>query len=480
MRVVSAAAILGLAAFALLPADAWAQTAPPPPVAGSDAAAQAPADDFWTRNNLLGDMGGLRTTLDEHGVTLNLQETSEVFGNVTGGLRRGAAYDGLTQMGLVVDTGKAIGWEGGTFNASALQIHGRNFSAEKLLNLQTVSGFAGSRATRLWELWYQQAFLDGAADVKLGQQSLDQEFIVSQYSGLFVNTMMGWPMVPSADLYAGGPAYPLSSLGVRLRGHPSDPVTVLAGVFDDNPPGGPFNNDSQLRGAEKSGTKFNLGTGALVIAEIQYAVNQPPPSGQDTAEPPQGLAATYKLGAWYDSGAFPDQRFDDTGRSLADPASDGQPQLRRHNFSVYGVVDQMIWRPDPKGQRSIGVFARVMGAPADRNLISFSANAGVDLKAPFEGRDDDTVGLGYGVAKVSGRASDLDRDTVFFTQTARPIRSSEHFVELTYQLILTPWWMFQPDFQYVFNPGGGIPNPENASARIGNEAIFGLRTNITF
>ena len=48
-----------------------------------------------------------------------------------------------------------------------------------------------------------------------------------------------------------------------------------------------------------------------------------------------------------------------------------------------------------------------MGAPGDRNLINFSVNAGVTLKAPFEGRDDDTVGLGFGIAQVSGGAARL-------------------------------------------------------------------------
>ena len=40
--------------------------------------------------------------------------------------------------------------------------------------------------------------------------------MVSQNALLFVNTMFGWPMVPSADLPGGGPAYPLSALGVRV------------------------------------------------------------------------------------------------------------------------------------------------------------------------------------------------------------------------------------------------------------------------
>jgi porin len=104
--------------------------------------------------------------------------------------------------------------------------------------------------------------------VKIGQQSLDQEFMTSQYSGLFLNTMMGWPMLPSADLYAGGPAYPLSSLGIRLRTQLGNGFTALGGVFQDNPQGGPFNADSQLLGSTRWGGNFNLRTGTLFIAEV--------------------------------------------------------------------------------------------------------------------------------------------------------------------------------------------------------------------
>ena len=81
---------------------------------------------------------------------------------------------------------RAFGWYGGTFNVSALQIHGRNLSADNLLTLQTASGIEADRATRLWELWYQQKFLEeDRLDIKIGQQSLDQEFMVSQNALLF-------------------------------------------------------------------------------------------------------------------------------------------------------------------------------------------------------------------------------------------------------------------------------------------------------
>jgi porin len=395
-------------------------------------------------------------------------------------VQRGAAYDGVTLLSVGLDTQRAFGWDGGTFNVSAWNIRGRNIATDNLLNLQTPSGILAADTTRFWEIWYQQSFLDGRFDVKVGQQSLDQEFMTSQSAALFVNTAMGWPVLPSSDLYAGGPAYPLSSLGVRLRGRPTSSITALLGVFQDNPPGGPFNDDGQLRGSTRWGGNFNLRTGALVIGEIQYALNQPATGDMAYGTTPSGLPGTYKLGFWYDSGPFPDQRFDTAGLPLAAASSTGANALLWNNFSIYAVADQMVWRPSEEGPRSINLFARVMGAPGDRNLVNFSVNAGVTLKAPIEGRDDDTIGIGVGIARISNSARAFDKDVAFFSGVPLPVRSAETFIELTYQINVAPWWQVQPDFQYVFNPSGGIVNPNDPTKRIGNEAIFGLRNTITF
>ncbi|MBV9654704.1 MAG: carbohydrate porin [Acetobacteraceae bacterium] len=433
-----------------------------------------------SRSNLLGDIYGLRSFLGNYGISLGLTNSIELFGNVSGGIRRGASGNGLTQFGLGIDTQQAFGWEGGTFNVSGFWIYGGNFSSRFLGTLQTNSGILASPTVRLWEIWYQQVLADGRLDLKIGQQSLDQEFMTSQGSSLFINTMMGWPLVPSDDLYAGGPAYPLSSLGLRLRAQPTGSITALAGVFQDNPPGGPFYEDGQRRGASRAGINFNLRTGALFIAEVQYALNQPSEGLLESAPTARSLPGTYKLGAWFDTANFPDQRFDDTGLSLADPNSTGNPRLHRHNFSVYAVADQTIWRPDGDGPQAVSVFARPMFAPTDQNLIDFSINAGVTLKAPLPDRDNDTFGIGFGVGNVSRRASDRDRDTAFFTGAYTPVRGAETFVEITYQYQIAPWWQVQPDFQYFWMPGGGVANTADPSRRIGNAAIFGVRTNVTF
>lgn len=455
--------------------------APAQPSSAPDASEAAKKDEappaptgFWDRSTLFGDMGGLRPWLGGHGVTLGLTEASEYLNNLSGGVRRGGAYTGLTTAVLGVDMEKAFGLTGGSFNVSALQIHGTSLSQRNLLNLQTASGIEANAETRLWELWYQQSLLDGKVDVKVGQQSLDQEFMVSQNASTFLNATFGWPVLPSADMPAGGPAYPLSSLGVRLRAKPTDTVTVLAGVFDGNPAGGDVGDPQKLN---SHGTNFNLHNGALFIGEVQYAINQPPSSPSDAK--PAGLPGTYKLGFWYNTQNFADQQLDNTGLSLANPASTGIARNHRGDYGFYAVADQMVWRPSADSPQSIGVFARVMGAPGDRNLVDLAVNAGVTLKAPFKGRDNDVVGLAVAYAKIGSHAQGLASDQARFTP-GYPSRNAETLVEATYQYQVTPWWQLQADFQYVFRPAGGIPNPETPSKRIGDEAIVGVRTTITF
>ncbi|CAN7678885.1 carbohydrate porin [Trinickia sp. LjRoot230] len=456
LRRCAASVALACASFATTQVHAADATPASDSAAASASASPSAVDQpktLWTRDTLLGDMGGLRPWLGNYGVTLNLVETSEYLANLRGGLKRGGTYDGVTTMTLGVDTDKAFGLKGGQFNISALQIHGRHLSQHNLGTLNTASGIEAQDTTRLWELWYQQSLLNERVDVKVGQQAIDQEFMTSQYASTFIGTMFGWPGVPSYDMPSGGPAYPLAALGVRVRGRITPSLTAMAGVFDGDPLG---NNPDNLRG-----TNFNLHNGALYIGELQYAINQPAEgdSAPGSAKP-SGLPGTYKLGVWYNNERFADQRSDTSGQHLG-------------NYSFYAVADQMVWRPDPGGARSVGVFARVMAAPGDRNLASVSANVGVVMKAPFAGRDNDSVGLGLAYIKVGSHARAFDIDQGYVP------RGSETALEATYQYQVAPWWVVQGDLQYTFNAGAG-QNPNVPTQALRNTFVVGVRTNITF
>ncbi|HEY6579409.1 MAG TPA: carbohydrate porin [Rhizomicrobium sp.] len=424
---------------------------------------------------LLGDMWGLRTLLSRYGLSLGLSETSEVFGNVTGGVRQGFEYDGLTQLVLQLDTQRALGWHGGSFGVSALLIHGRNLSADNLDTLQTASGIEGDRGARLWELWFQQKFLDeDRLDVKLGQQSLDQEFMTSQNAGYFINTMFGWPMVPSADLPGGGPAYPLSALGFRARWRPLNAWTLLAGAFNGSPVANAFGDPQQ---ENASGASFPLNRGVLAIAELQFAYPALGSMVFGGQSPP--LPRVVKLGFWYDSERFPDREIATNGVSLAAPASSGTPRPLTGDWSVYAVADQMLWQAPDEADRTLNLFVRAMGTPQeDRNLVDFSLNAGLALHEPILHRDDDTFGIAMGFAHIGTSAAQLDADTANFSHVFFPVRSGETFIEATYQYQVAPWCQVQPDFQYVFNPGAGVLDPHAPGQTIKDEAVFGVRTNI--
>jgi porin len=439
----------------------------------ADLAIQAQPSNFltgiWNRQTLFGDMGGIRPWLGKYGATLTITETSEYLANLRGGLKTGGTYDGLTTATLSVDTSKALGIPGGTFNVSGLNIHGRNLSQYNLGTLNTASGIEAQDTTRLWELWYQQSFLDKRIDVKVGQQSIDQEFIGSPSAALFANTMFGWPALPSYDMPNGGPAYPLADLGVRVRGQITPSVTALVGVFDGDPLG---NNPNNL-----SGTNFNLHNGALYIGELQYALNQPAEGQMDTG-PSNALPGVYKLGVWYNNERFADTFVDDAGQPLPTSAT-GNPQQHRGNYSFYAVADQMVWRPDPTGAKSLNVFARVMGAPGDRNLVSFAANLGVVLKGPFDGRDSDSVGLALTYIKVGNHITDLDQYSAALAGTPYGVRTSETALEATYQYQVNPWLQLQADAQYTFNAGAG-QNPSDPTQPLRNTFVVGMRANITF
>ena len=465
------AGCIGLAYPALgdeqpMPGASTASGATPP---GNKDAGDKPswAGDLATRSNLFGAIGGIRPLFDRVGVSFGFSETTEVLGNPTGGVKRGAIVEGLTQMSIGVDLAKALGLPGGLFNVSALQIHGRGLS-ENVGALDVISSIEADPATRLNELWFQQSVFDDRLDIKIGQQSADLEFITSEYEDLFINSGFGWPTLPAADLPSGGPAYPLPTPGIRLRAKPNDSIIALLGLFNGSPaglrPGDPQVNDP-------SGTDFDVSSGYFLIGEAQYLVNR----GKDS----KGLPATYKIGAWYNSNSVKDPFFTNGATVPAEGPFAVTGGSRHGDWSAYGTFDQLVVRPSGGEDGGLGITARAMGAPGDRNLVDVFAQGGVTYKGAFD-RPGDTMGIGVERARISSRARAGDVATAEVLGTFYPLRSKETVIEATYQAQIAPWWQVQPDVQYVLSPGGGLPDPNHPGHRIGAALVLGARSVVTF
>ena len=114
-----------------------------------------------------------------------------MFGNLSGGVQQGSGTEGLTTVTLQMDTEKAFGLNGGTLNVSGLQVYGGQLNDDDLLVLQTLSDIDAPEGVRLWELWYQQKFGD-KFDVKVGEQSLDEEFTIAPTANS--SSLTGYPV----------------------------------------------------------------------------------------------------------------------------------------------------------------------------------------------------------------------------------------------------------------------------------------------
>jgi hypothetical protein len=64
--------------------------------------------------------------------------------------------------------------------------------------------------------------------------------------------------------------------------------------------------------------------------------------------------------------------------SLASPVSSGEPLLLSGDVGGWMVFEQKLYRVPRSDDRGIGIFARISGAPADRNLIDRYADAGTN------------------------------------------------------------------------------------------------------
>jgi len=179
----------------------------------------------YSDTTLTGAWGGLRDRLRNHGVTFTMTQTSDVLGNINGGLRTGAAYDGVFQLEGDFDMDGLVGWSGANVHISGYAIQGQGLSRD-IGNLLTVTSVEAEPGFRLGEAYVSQSFSNDTITLKLGQILADQNFAISPTAGLFVNSTFGWPGIFAEDLPGGGPAYPFAVPGAQLIVKPDNAWTV--------------------------------------------------------------------------------------------------------------------------------------------------------------------------------------------------------------------------------------------------------------
>jgi len=393
-------------------------------------------------------------------VMLAVSYYGDALGDVSGGVSPGWAYEGRLGLILDVDLGQTVGWKGARLHASLHQIHGEEPTPVHVGALALVSGIEAEPNTRLFNLWIEQQ-LGRAATLRVGQFTAAQEFVVSPTAGVFVNSTFGWPNIVAQDLPSGGPAYPIGALGARFS-YVGPHATVLAAIFNGDP-AGPGGGDPQHR--DRYGlNSFHLSGGPFLIGEAQVPAPHTP--------------AKLRVGAWWLDRPVPAQPLG--------PASvpAGPQPLTRHSaghegdWGAYAIVDSVIAK---RGDASLAGFARVGGAPGDRNLIDAYADGGLALTGFLPHRPNDQLGLAVAWSRIGRAARDADAAAIALGQLSVR-RDYEAVVEATYQAQLGAHWQLQPDLQWIAHPGGHVPLPTVGRAQqpIPDALVVGVRNVVRF
>ena len=131
------------------------------------------------------------------------------------------------RLSQYADFEKLSGWKGLRCLTNALSDSRPGGLARLIMfeSLITDQQYRGVPSTRLVRALARTETAQRLPQHRFGQLAADGEFFVSNYAKLFISN--DWPTILGANLPSGGPAYPLSTPGVRLKFDPDPHWTML-------------------------------------------------------------------------------------------------------------------------------------------------------------------------------------------------------------------------------------------------------------
>ena len=387
------------------------------------------------RSYLLGNLGGLRDTMIDHGLYFDVSITQFLQGNSTGGKDQGSArYNGTVDYWLTFDTGKAGLWSGG-----AVFLHAESsWQADRSVNSDAGSLLPAtfdaamptpknSDAIALPEYYLVQAlpanFLTLAGKVNWAGLADNNIFANNErtqfsYTGLVNNPILGafvpYTSLGLAGVWAPSKKHTLALIGIQSKGN------ATTSGFDN------FNGDYTVGG--------------------QY---------QFSPTVCEKLSGNYRLILGYKDKKI--TSFDIDPRQLIGNLIGVVPVAKESgNYAALVNFDQYLWVKSGSGAVDgrkhlppvgIGIFGRAGWSPKDRNVIDQFYSFGISgygLLIP--GRDYDQWGIGWAGTHVS---SDLRRAVRILNIR---LDDFEHAFETYYNFEITPATHLTVNAQAIDSP----------------------------
>ncbi len=156
-----------------------------PPVPATSEA--APPVRWQDSRHATGDWGGLRTSLEASGLTVDSYYVNNFAGNVTGGFDEGSEYADNFYLGLRFDLEKLFAWDGATFLLSTVNRSGRSITEEYVGSQFDSMQVVGGQTIFLYQAAFEFKFADDRASLRIGRFGASDDFNTSGLYGYYMS-----------------------------------------------------------------------------------------------------------------------------------------------------------------------------------------------------------------------------------------------------------------------------------------------------
>lgn len=406
---------------------------------------KAPAEIMFFKSWLgqetaTGDWFSLRNKLEERGVTISSNFTTDIGGNPIGGLKQTAKYSGFLNIGMAIDFEKLASIKGLSLSVSNYLASGEDLSGS-IGNFFGVQEIYTPGSYFFGELDLSLSLLNDSVVLETGRLFAGDVFATSEFCQYYVNGGINNNLnsIPANIFF---PAFNITAWAARATYEPNKEWQLVCGIY---------NADTRVEKVNNYGADFSfaMDNGYLAIGQLAYKRNK--------RRKDNGLPGSATFGCYYQSSRFQD---------LSDPTK------RWHgNYGFYLVVDQMIYRGDwpefkgPSYMRSEATYGERARQPySHQTAISADRPKGLSVwgagyLAPQTHTNTQTYQLVGGLVYrglPSGRDHDVTAFCVILGKFSDQLdgQGTETVVELNHRFQVGPWFYITPDIQYVINPNG--------------------------
>ncbi|MBU3079255.1 carbohydrate porin [Sphingomonas quercus] len=341
-------------------------------------------------------------------VVLGAAYTADIIGVFAKDYRDRTFYLDNLDVTATADLSRLIGWNGGTAHLHLLNNLGGmpNTRAGTLQGIDNIE--VASQRLRVFEVWLEQA-VGKRSTVRAGLYDLNSEFYTNEAAGALLAPAFGVGSEIAATGPNGPSIFPSTALAVRIDTKLGKQGYARFAALNANA--------STIGDAH--GVDMSFRNGALLVGEF-------------------GLEGSSKvaLGLWTYTRRQDDIRAVDMS---------GAP-VRRNAHGAYAIVQHAL--NDSDGPWAMQAFARVGVSDGKTTPFRGGWQAGLLVDRPLAGRPNSLFSIGANQGYLSkGYRRNLTDDGI-------GVRKAETAAEVTFSDQIIPHLTLQPDFQWIFSPGG--------------------------